>query len=72
MAIVEGKSRKAGFFKKISEEISTKKIKLLTMEINHFVEKSDDDLEVRFDVITVIQKDEKIEVEHFENTFYYF
>lgn len=42
------------------------------MEINHFVEKSDDDLEVRFDVITVIQKDEKIEVEHFENTFYYF
>ena len=72
LAIVEVKSRKMGFFKEISEVISAKKIKLLTMAANHFVEESDDDFEVRFDVITVIQKGEKFEIEHFENAFYHF
>jgi putative endonuclease len=72
LAIVEVKSRKMGFLKEISEVVSAKKIKLLTMAANHFVEKSEDDFEVRFDVITVIQKEKKFEIEHLENAFYHF
>ena len=72
LVIVEVKSRKMGFLKEISEVISAKKIKLLIMAANHFVEGSSDDFEVRFDVITVIQKGEKFEIEHFENAFYHF
>ena len=72
LVIVEVKSRKTRFLKEISEVVSAKKIKLLTMAANHFVEKSEDDFEVRFDVITVIQKEKKFEIEHLENAFYHF
>ncbi|MAU15032.1 MAG: endonuclease [Muricauda sp.] len=72
LAIVEVKSRNTGFLEGISDAISPKKIKLLTMAANHYVEEMDSDVEVRFDVITVIKKGHKFEIEHFENAFYHF
>jgi len=72
LVIVEVKSRNKGFLEGVSDVITPKKIKLLTMATNHFVEASDLDLEVRFDVITVIKNADNYEIEHFENAFYYF
>ena len=72
LVIVEVKSRKTRFLKEISEVISAKKIKLLVLAANHYLEENNLDVEVRFDVITVIQKGEKFEIEHFENAFYHF
>ncbi|MEQ5792322.1 YraN family protein [Muricauda sp. NFXS6] len=72
LVIVEVKSRNKGFLEDISDAISPKKIKLLTMAADHFVAKKDLDLEVRFDIITVIKNGKNFNVEHFENAFYHF
>lgn len=72
LVIVEVKSRNVGFLEDILDTITPKKIKLLTMAANHYMEKSERDLEVRFDVITVVKHRNKFEIEHFENAFYHF
>ncbi|WP_421813503.1 YraN family protein [Flagellimonas sp.] len=72
LVIVEVKSRNKGFLEDISDAISPKNIKLLTMAADHFVAKKDLDLEVRFDIITVIKNGRNFNVEHFENAFYHF
>nr|WP_297786831.1 YraN family protein [uncultured Allomuricauda sp.] len=72
LVIVEVKSRNKGFLEDISDVISAKKIKLLTMAANHYIEESESDLEVRFDVITVVKNGKNYEIEHFENAFYHF
>ena len=72
LVIVEVKSRNKGFLEDISDAISPKKIKLLTMAADHFVAKKDLDLEVRFDIITVIKNGKNFNVEHFENAFCHF
>lgn len=72
LAIVEVKSRNTRFLEDISTVISSKKIKLLTMAANHFIEKNNIDVEVRFDVITVVKKGQEFEIEHFADAFYHF
>lgn len=72
MAIVEVKSRNTGFLKNISDVVNPKKVKLLIMAADHYVQKMDLDVEVRFDVVTVVKNGNKIEIEHLENAFYHF
>lgn len=72
LAIVEVKSRNMGFLEDISRVITPKKVKLLTMAANHYMEELDSDLEVRFDVITVVKNADNFDIEHFENAFYHF
>ena len=72
LVIVEVKSRNIGFLEDISHAITPKKVKLLTMAANHYVEELDRDFEVRFDVITVVKNVDKFDIEHFENAFYHF
>ncbi|MBO0342372.1 MAG: YraN family protein [Bacteroidota bacterium] len=72
LAVVEVKSRNKGFLEDISNVISPKKIKLLTLAANHYLEEINTDLEVRFDVITVVKNSNDYEIEHFENAFYHF
>ena len=42
------------------------------MAANHFVEEMEDDVEVRFDIITVIKYADRFDIEHIENAFYHF
>ena len=72
LCVVEVKSRNKGFFEDISVVISKKKIRLLTLAANQYVSDNDLDVEVRFDVITVIKNQEKFEVEHLKDAFYHF
>ena len=72
LAIVEVKSRNKGFLEEVSSTINSKKVKLLTVAANQFVQERDLDVEVRFDVLTVIKKGENFEIEHVENAFYHF
>ena len=72
LAIVEVKSRTSDFLENLSDTISPKKIKLLVATANHFVEQESLDVEVRFDVITVLKKGNFYELEHLENAFYHF
>ena len=72
LAIVEVKSRNTGFLEDISDVITSKKVKLLTMAANHYVEEFNGDLEARFDVITVVKNGDNFEITHLENAFYHF
>lgn len=72
LAIVEVKSRNTGFLEDIMDTVNAKKVKLLTMAADHYVQKNELDVEVRFDVITVIKTGREIQLEHLENAFYHF
>ena len=72
LAIVEVKSRNNRFLEDVSDAINQKKIKLLVTAANQYVVENNLDVEVRFDIITVIKKGGKLSVEHLKDAFYYF
>ena len=72
LAVVEVKSRSAPFLGKLSDSVNQKKMKLLVMAADHFVNERHLDVEVRFDLITVLQKGNKLEVQHTQDAFYHF
>ena len=72
LAIVEVKSRSSEFFKNIADTVTENKIKLLVMAANHYVIANNLDVEVRFDIITVLKKQEKFSIVHLEDAFYHF
>ncbi|WP_420603140.1 YraN family protein [Flagellimonas sp.] len=72
LAIVEVKTRTSDFLEDMESVINPKKIKLLTLAADQYVQEHDLDIDVRFDVIIVIKRREGFEVEHLENAFYHF
>lgn len=72
LAIVEVKSRNTGFLEDIMDAVNAKKVKLLTMAADHYVQENKLEVEVRFDVITVIKTGREIQLEHLENAFFHF
>ncbi len=72
LAVVEVKTRTSDFLEDIQSVISPKKIKLLVLAADQYVQEHDLDIEVQFDVIMVLKKKEGFDVEHLENAFYHF
>ena len=72
LAIVEVKSRSSTFLENIAETVNQKKINLLVATADHYITTQDLDVEVRFDIITVLKKGNQFELEHLENAFYHF
>jgi len=72
LAIIEVRSRSTGFIENIAETITKKKIGLLVLGADHYVTDNDLDVEVRFDVITILKNHKVLEIEHLENAFYHF
>ena len=72
LAIVEVKSRNMGFLEDMSTAVSGKKRQLLIKAADQYVQERDLDVEVRFDIITVIKKGVDFEIEHLKNAFYFF
>lgn len=72
LSIVEVKSRSTEFLEDISETINPKKIKLLVMATDHFVNEEELDVEVQFDVITIRELQGSYKLEHIQNAFYHF
>ncbi|MER3376133.1 MAG: YraN family protein [Allomuricauda sp.] len=72
LAIVEVKSRNTGFLEEMSTTINPKKRQLLVLAADQYVQEMDLDVEVRFDIITVIKKGTNFEIDHLENAFYFF
>ncbi|RNC92014.1 MAG: endonuclease [Allomuricauda sp.] len=72
LAIVEVKSRNKAFVASISDTVNHKKKKLLIETANNYVIEEDLEVEVRFDIVTVVQKEKKIEIVHLEDAFYNF
>jgi len=72
LAIVEVRSRSSDFLQNIAESVTQKKINLLVMAANHYVIDNDLDVEVRFDIITILKNKSKFELEHLQSAFYHF
>lgn len=72
LAIVEVKSRSSDYWQHIAETITEKKIKLLVRAANHYVISRDLEVEVRFDIISVLKEKEGFKIEHIEDAFYHF
>ncbi len=72
LIVVEVKSRSSKFIKNIAETVTAKKIKLLRTATNHFVLDKNLDVEVRFDIITILKTTHSYDIEHLEDAFYHF
>jgi len=72
LAVVEVRSRSSDYIENIAETVTPKKIKLLVMAANHYVTDNDLDVEVRFDIITILKNKSRFELEHLEAAFYHF
>ena len=72
LAIVEVKSRSSEFLENIAETVNQKKIKLLVSAANYYVTENNLDVNVRFDIITILKKDKQFQLEHLKDAFYHF
>ncbi|MFK7033308.1 YraN family protein [Flavobacterium oreochromis] len=72
LIVIEVKTRTSVEYGNPEDFVNKKKIKLLVKAIDEYVEKTNLDLEIRFDIISVIKKNENNTIEHLVDAFYYF
>jgi putative endonuclease len=72
LAVVEVKTRSTAYFGDPQDFITTKKIKLLLSAIDYYVVQRDLDVEVRFDIIAIIQQKKETKIEHLKDAFLHF
>lgn len=70
--MVEVKARSTHYFGEAESFISQKKIQLLVMEIDHYIQKNQLDVEVRFDVIAYHVNGTHWKQKHLKDAFYFF
>ena len=69
---VEVKTRSTPEFGDPHEFVKPKQIQRLVQAVNHYIRKEDLDVEVRFDIISIIKNKAGTRIEHLEDAFYYF
>ena len=72
LAVVEVKSRSSNQLQEIAETVNQKKMGLLISAADHYVTEKGLDVEVRFDIITILRKGRDFQVTHLENAFHHF
>lgn len=72
LAIVEVRARSNDTIIPIADTITKKKIKLLVQGADYYVTEHNLDVEVRFDVITILKNKYHFKIEHLESAFYHF
>jgi putative endonuclease len=72
LVIAEVKARSSDYYGNPQDFVHFKKIKLLVEAANEYVIRNNLDVEVRFDIIAILGKNENFKIEHFENAFLYF
>lgn len=72
LAAVEVKTRTSNYFGNPQDFVNPKKIKLLVEAINEYVISRDLDVEVRFDIVAIIQNKNTTQIEHLEDAFLHF
>ena len=71
LAVVEVKTRSSDYFGNPQDFVNPKKIKLLLSAIDNYVIEKDLDVEVRFDIIAIIHKNNNTKIEHLEDALLY-
>lgn len=69
LIVVEVKSRSTEYFEHPKDAITPAKIRRIVEATNDYITLKSLDLEVRFDVISVLPKGNEFEVEHIEDAF---
>lgn len=72
VVIVEVKTRNSSVFGDPQSFVSKKKIRLLVQAANEYVVQNKLDMEVRFDIVAVLNNSKEQQVEHLEDAFYHF
>ncbi|NJB36439.1 MULTISPECIES: YraN family protein [Flavobacteriaceae] len=72
LVIVEVKSRSSNYLQEIIETVNEKKKRLLVQAADYYVTSLDLDVEVQFDIVTILKNQNKYVLEHLENAFYHF
>ncbi len=72
VAVIEVKTRTSDHYGKPEAFVSKKKIKLLGAAINHYIEQKKLDVEIRFDIISIIKNQYTENLEHLKDAFYWF
>lgn len=72
LAVIEVKTRSTDLFGNPQDFVNQKKIKLLTNAIDHYINERDLQVEVRFDIIAIIWKNNQAHVKHLEDAFLHF
>ncbi len=72
LVVVEVKTRNSDYFGDPQDFVTPSKIKLLVKAANEYVVSKDLDVEVQFDIISVIKNKTIEKIEHFKNAFYHF
>ena len=70
IVIVEVKSRSTLVFGEPEEAVGAKKQKLLIEAAEAYLMQNNIDLEVRFDIISIVKAKNKYEIKHIESAFY--
>ncbi|GGG91901.1 UPF0102 protein [Polaribacter pacificus] len=69
---VEVKTRSSEAFGNPQDFVNKKKIQLLVLAMDHYVQDKDLDVEVRFDIIAIINQKSTFTIDHIEDAFLYF
>ncbi len=72
IVVIEVKTRNSAFFGDPQDFVTKSKIKLLVKAANEYLISNSLELEVRFDIVSVLKNKTIEKVEHFENAFYHF
>ncbi len=72
LAVVEVKTRSSDHYGKPEKFVSKKKINNLKNAANYYVKTNNLDVEIRFDIISIIKNQYVEEIEHFEDAFLWF
>lgn len=69
LVIVEVKTRSSNFFELPEDAVTLKKQQFLIDATQKYIEKTNIDLDVRFDIIAITKKNNRFEIKHIENAF---
>ena len=72
LVIIEVKARKSAYFGEPYSFVNPHKIQLLAKATNHYIEINDLDMEVRFDIISIVKNTAEYHLEHIDHAFYPF
>jgi len=70
LVIVEVKTRSTDYFGEPEEAVDTPKEKRLISAAEAFIEENDLDVEVRYDIISIILKNNRQEIKHIQDAFF--
>ena len=72
MHIVEVKTRNSSAYGEPESFVNQQKIDLLVRATNYYIQKTDLDLEVQFDIISIVKNNVEFTINYIEDAFYPF